>query len=380
MSGVNGWLSRQRKSDLLELAEVLGLKNTEGLRKTDLELAIDEKLSEHATHYQADPRFADYFRSRARAGGSPIKKETGTALDLKPSRRRVPVKTIEEAPAVAADEETASAASEEEPASDAPLSAQAAQADSAMSTALARTPARALALASRLSLPATPADVAQAVDRGTVAVRSRVSELYQQSGLTEATQSTREFLSTVHSVVSAIALFELYHLRREVLPDRYAFAIPAIAFLGTPTYPVYLPDVFALLTAAFWGPALTWLTTSVLLPSLAGYFFNLGIGAASSPVPTRPGGKRSPGRHAAAAAAPPQQQPQTEYAVDPLMFSIAKAIVTYVVYAQGVTLGGLIGEESVARINSALYSGWKGVLVGTAVSGVTAVYDAVLRK
>ncbi|KAL1837947.1 hypothetical protein VTJ49DRAFT_3242 [Mycothermus thermophilus] len=343
--------------------------STEGFRKTDLELAIDEELSEHASRYQSDPRFADYFRSRARAGGSPIKKETGTALDVKPSRRRAPVKPVEEV--VAAEEETASAASEEEEQTpDAPLQAQAAQVASATSTALAHTPGRALALASRLSLPATPADVAQAVDRGTIAVRSRVSELYQQSGLTEATQTTREFLSTVHSVVSAIALFELYYLRREVLPDRYAFSIPAISFLGTPTYPVFLPDVFALLTAAFWGPALTWLTTSVLLPSLAGYFFNLGVGAASS-SPSKPG-KRSPGRPAAGQ--------QAEYAVDPLMFSIAKAIVTYVVYAQGVTFGGLISEISVIRINNALYSGWKGVLVGTAVSGVTAVYDAVLRK
>jgi hypothetical protein len=65
------------------------------LRKTELELAIDEYLSENASRYQLDPRFQDYFKSRARAGGSPIKKETLAAPDLKVSRRRAP-KPVEE--------------------------------------------------------------------------------------------------------------------------------------------------------------------------------------------------------------------------------------------------------------------------------------------
>jgi hypothetical protein len=167
-------------------------------------------------------------------------------------------------------------------------------------------------------------------------------------------------------VVSAIALFELYRLRQEVLPDRYAFTVPAVGLLGTPDYPVHLPDMFALVTAGFWVPALTWALTSVILPSLGGYFFNLSSAAQQSPA----GRGRKPvsgGAH------------QVEYAVDPVMFSIVKAVVTYVVYAQGVTFG-VIDPVAVSRINSALYSGWKGVLVGTAVSGLTAVYDAVLRK
>jgi hypothetical protein len=223
-------------------------------------------------------------------------------------------------------------------------------------------------MAARLQLPATPADVAQAVDRSTVAVRARVASLYQESGTTEAIETTREWLSTVHSVVSAIALFELYRLRQEVLPDRYAFTVPALSFLGTPDYPVHLPDMFALVTAGFWVPALTWAVTSVILPSLGGYFFNLSGAAAHHQPGSGRGGRRSSSGNQ-----------QVAYAVDPVMFSIVKAIVTYVVYAQGVTFG-IINPDAVGRINSALYSGWRGVLVGTAVSGLTAVYDAVLRK
>jgi len=281
---------------------------------------------------------------------------------------------------VADEDEEASQEEEHQTSSTQLIQAQAARvasdAASAASTALAQTPGRALSLASRITnLPATPADVAQAVESGTVAVRERVSTLYKHSGIVEATETTREWLSTVHSVVSAIALFELYKLRQEILPDRYAFTIPAIRALHTSDYPVHLPDMFALVTASFWGPAITWAVTSVLLPSLAGYFFNLSLGAAAQ----RAGAVRQfgSGRRSGSGSVPPGQ---VEYVVDPVMFSIAKAVVTYVVYAQGVTFGGLISPESVARINSALYSGWRGVLVGTAVSGLTAVYDAVLRK
>ena len=53
---------------------------------------------------------------------------------------------------------------------------------------------------------------------------------------------------------------------------------------------------------------------------------------------------------------------------------------SYVVYAQGVTFYGLVDETSIARINGALYGGWKGVLVGSAITGLTSLYDAILRK
>ncbi|KAH6627037.1 hypothetical protein B0J18DRAFT_157741 [Chaetomium sp. MPI-SDFR-AT-0129] len=378
MSG-NGWLARQRKGDLVDIAQSLGLKDYENFRKTDLELAIDEYLSDNTTRYQSDPKFLDYFKSRARAGGSPIKKEIP---DLKPtSRRRAPKQVEEITPAAEEEDEEEDEEEEEEKevADDneqtALTTATQAAADAAQSTstALTRTPGRVLAATARLQLPATPADVARAVDRGTVALRAQATSLLERSRLGEGTQLTREWLSTVHSVVSAIALFELYYLRPEVLPDRYAFTVPAVPALGTPDYPVHLPDMFALVTASFWAPALTWALTSVFLPSLAGYFFNLS-GAAATPSHKAPGVRTRRSTAATAAAE------QVEYAVDPVVFSIAKAVVTYVVYAQGVTFGGLIDPTSVSRINGALYSGWRGVLAGTAVSGLTAVYDAVLRK
>lgn len=194
-------------------------------------------------------------------------------------------------------------------------------------------------------------------------MRQRVASIYQDSGVNEAAHATRESLSTVTSILFTVAAFELYFLRREVLADTYAFTIPAISFLGTNDYPVHIPDMFLLLTSSFWSPTLLWLATSLVIPATFGYFYNLSV--ANQPAPGR-------GRRPSA--------PTPDYIVDPLTFSIVKALVSYVVYAQGVTFYGLVDETSIARINGALYGGWKGVLVGSAITGLTSLYDAILRK
>ena len=133
------------------------------------------------------------------------------------------------------------------------------------STAVARTPARSLSqVAARIPLPATPADVANAFDRSTVAMRKRVTSMYQETGISDASSATRETLSTVTSVLFVVTAFELYYIRPEILANRYAFTIPAIGIIGTSDFPVYLPDMFLILTASFWSPALTWALTSVV--------------------------------------------------------------------------------------------------------------------
>lgn len=225
---------------------------------------------------------------------------------------------------------------------------------------ISATPGRALTLARRIPLPASPADVARVVDERTVAIRDRVATLYEESGVKEVAYNTRDTLSTVTSILFCISGFEMYHLRKEILPDRYAFTIPAIRALRTPDYAVEVPDMFQLLTGSFWSPALLWALTSLVIPAFFGFYFNLNAAHARS----------GPGKKSRA----------SELVVDPLMFSIAKALVTYVVYQQGVTFGGWIDPVSVARINSAIYGGWKGVITGACISGIASFYDAVLRR
>ncbi|TDZ53926.1 hypothetical protein CTRI78_v006731 [Colletotrichum trifolii] len=346
MSGANAWLSRQRKSDLVELAELTGLTGYENQKKADLEVTLDEYLAENATKFSTEPKLVPYYNSRAKAAGSPVKREAPGSLTelVKSTRRSRTTRLIEETQPEPEESESSSP----EPAAE--------------STALElRTPARNLLLASRIPLLATPADVAEAVDRHTVALRERATELYDQSGISEGTHAVRTSLSTVTSILFTVAAFEAWNLRAEVLPLRYAFTIPAIPALGTDFYPVYVPDAFLFVTSSFWSPVILWTLTSVLVPSLFGYFYNLS--AASHPQPRgRPRGAT------------------VEYNVDPVVFSIVKALISFVVYGQKVTFGGWINENSIDRINGALYGEWKGIVTGAAITGLVSLYDAVLKK
>ncbi|KAG5932610.1 hypothetical protein E4U60_005108 [Claviceps pazoutovae] len=345
---INSWLRAQRKPELLDLAYNIGLKQYESLKKVELEIALDEFIAENAVRLAHRPDLTSYFNSRSKALGSPVKKERETVKEeierpLKIAKRRV-TKAVEDL----ISEDRSSMDTNE---------------DQGNTTALARTPARSFSqVAARIPLPATPADVAQAFDRSAVALRKRVTSVYQDTGLTEASYATRETLSTVTSILFIVSAFELFFIRPEILANRYAFTIPAIGLLRTSDYPVYLPDMFLLLTASFWSPALTWALTSVVLPSIAGYFFNLS-------ATNHPAGVRTRARAAA-----------HDPVVDTLTFSIAKALVSYVVYGQGGTLGGLLSETSILRLDRAVYGGYKGILVGTAITGITSIYEAVLRK
>ncbi|KAJ4166734.1 hypothetical protein NW754_016660 [Fusarium falciforme] len=347
----NSWLKTKKKPELAQLAQQFGLQDIAGSKKDDLGLALDTYLSENSSRYLADPELAGYFNSRSKALGSPVKREVmrdEADKPLKVSRRRTTKLSEEITP-------------ESDDASPQAASPQAAS-PQAISTALVETPGRALSqVAARIPLPATPADVALAVDRSTSAVRQRVSSMYEESGITEVSHATRDTLSTVTSVLFCVAAWELWNVRREVLSNIYAFTIPAIQFLGTSDYPVYVPDMFLLLSSSFWSPTLTWIFTSVAVPSFMGYFFNL---SATSTPPTR-------GRLRSNTA---------EYVVDPLTFSIVKALISFVVYGQGVNFGGLLNDMSIVRLNNAIYGGYKGILTGTAITGLMSIYDAVLRK
>ncbi|KAH0498928.1 hypothetical protein TgHK011_006154 [Trichoderma gracile] len=353
----NSWLRAQRKSDLVELAESVGFKNYDGLKKTELESALDDFIAGNSSRFSSRSDLSGYFNSRTKAMGSPVKRESKEPKEAKEPKesKEQPLKEELEKTLKTAKRRVTKAAED--------IMSTDADDVRAASTALIQTPARSLSqVASRISLPATPADVAQAVDRSTLAVRRHVSSFYQDSGISEASNATRETLSNVTSILLCVSAFELWHIRPEVLANRYAFTVPAIEFLGTSDHPVYLPDMFLLLTASFWSPALTWAFTSFILPSLFGYFFNLSAANTPSGLKTRS-----------------RAQPQ-ETVVDPLTYSITKALVSYLVYGQGVTFGGLLSETAIERLNGAVYGGYKGVITGTAITGLLSIYDAVLKK
>ncbi|KAL1835278.1 hypothetical protein VTK73DRAFT_5842 [Phialemonium thermophilum] len=81
----NSWLQRQRKSDLVEIAQNIGLQEYENLKKSELEAQLDDYLSENSARFSSDSKLSGYYTSRARMAGSPVKKE---APELKVSKRR----------------------------------------------------------------------------------------------------------------------------------------------------------------------------------------------------------------------------------------------------------------------------------------------------
>ncbi|RFU25289.1 hypothetical protein B7463_g11045, partial [Scytalidium lignicola] len=345
MSGVSTWLQKQRKSDLVELADSVGLTDYDGMKKQELEAALDSYLTKNSAQFSSDTRLTPFYKRRADT--SPIKKEpSSTASEIvetkiRPAKRRV-TKVAEE---IANTIQNATDDSEAE------LAARS-------RNAITRTPRAALSFASSVPLPPSPSEVAEAIDRQTQVMRSRVSRAYKEMGLAETAETTRETLSSIVAVQGLIIAFELYNLRKEILADRYVFTIPTIPFLKTSPYPVLVPDLFLLLTSSFWGPATLWGFTSFFIPLAASYFFNL----TSKPKP-----KSSHSTH-------------FNYEFDPFTFNIVKALLTFVVYGQGATFNGLVNSGDVDRINSAIYGGWQGVIVGSAIGVLTTIYEAIAKK
>ncbi|KAM3075206.1 hypothetical protein ACMFMF_005884 [Clarireedia jacksonii] len=334
MSGVSNWIKAQRKAELMELADSIGLQYYEGVKKTELEVALEDYLVENAARLGGDTRLQPYYQRRS--AGSPVKKEPLSILsdiDSKRSLRRR-TKLMEEVPDV---NETQTYVL---------LGAKA---------PLTRTPrTSALAVAQRVPLPPSPAIVADVIDRRTAVLRSKVDTFWKELGVVEKIENTRETVSNVAALEFLLVLSEVLQLQPELLANKYAFTIPALSFLHTSAYPVKIPDLFLLLTSSFWGPFTIWILTSLLIPSFVAYFFNL--------------------------TSMPTTRSHTRYFIDPLTFNIVKGLLTFVIYGQDATLGGLVDPKHVARINSAFYGGYHSVLVGAGVGILFTMYDAVLKK
>ena len=70
----------------------------ESFKKSELEVALDEYLTENSSRFSSDPKVAPYYTSRTKSSGSPIKKDVDAPLEkLKVPRRRA-TKVPEETP------------------------------------------------------------------------------------------------------------------------------------------------------------------------------------------------------------------------------------------------------------------------------------------
>jgi hypothetical protein len=192
---------------------------------------------------------------------------------------------------------------------------------------------------------------------------SKLSAAWKKSGLTELADYVREMLSSVHGIEIVVALLEAYALQKQTLPWTTTVKIPPIKIFWMDQETVVpLPNLFEILTARFWSTSLLWLLTSVMLPSLFGYFFNLTLTGRSHGPATRHSVKKP------------------THKIDPLTFNVVKALVSWLVYSQGIRFGGFIANETVDRVNGAVFGGYQGIVIGSAIGATASLYDAILKK
>ncbi|KAF2842609.1 hypothetical protein M501DRAFT_924955 [Patellaria atrata CBS 101060] len=321
---MSSWLHRQRKGDLVELAKQAGVSDYDGLLKDELVSVLDEHLRANSSSLSSNAAFNDFYRT-----ASPVKKERAASTTSGPDvpKKRRTTKVKDEIEAIISGDDTP------------------------IQNLVARTP-RLQRIAQSVPLPASPAEVADVIDRQTTIAKEKISSAYAKLGVTENIESVRESLSSVVGVELLVLGLEYYGLQKETLPWRYAFDFPAIGFLGTNSHPVSIPDFFLLVTSFFWAPTSLWAATSILLPALAAYFINFTLNGKSRSV----------------------------YQADPLTFNVAKALITWLVYSQGAQFAGLVSPETAARVNAAVPGGYTGVLIGSGVGALASIYEAVLKR
>jgi len=143
------------------------------------------------------------------------------------------------------------------------------------------------------------------------------------------------------------------------MPLRYLTTISPLPVVGS--LAIKVPDLFALLTYAFWGPVELWVGTSVVAPVVAGWVVNFRRGEGGRAEGGSEEGGRDGGRGEG-------------WRVDPLVFSLVKGLVVWVVYARK----GL-GGESRAVVEEGVPGGVVGMLVGAGVGGIVSLWEGAGR-
>jgi len=169
----------------------------------------------------------------------------------------------------------------------------------------------------------------------------------------------RELASTVVGVETAVLLLEGFCLQRRMIPWRYAGELAASRTVGTPSFAVFLPDFFVLLTDIYWSTTLLWLFSSFLIPLAASWLFNLTL--------------RPVVRHGVT-----EIKPRMRF--DPMTFNVIKALLAWLVFSRGTRYFGLFSDETVDLVTQGMPAGYSGVMIGAFVGILASLYDAAQRR
>lgn len=210
-------------------------------------------------------------------------------------------------------------------------------------------------------LPPSPADVADDVEVAARRFYSGLADAWENSGITEITDNIRDKCSSVLAIQATWLAIEAFGLQNKILPRKFFFDIPSIHLgrrFATPSYAIKIPDLFEILTAKFWSTSLLWAATSIFVPLLFSYFYNLSV--------------RDVKRHG-------NRVTVARYGFDPLIFNLVKAILAWTVYGQGYTFG-VLDKSVVYSVNHAILGGYHTILIGSYVGIIVSLYDAAQRK
>jgi hypothetical protein len=180
--------------------------------------------------------------------------------------------------------------------------------------------------------------------------------------IAEGADAVRDWASSPFAITVLALCLEAYYLRQAVMPFKH-FA--NASFTKTGKQSISVPDIFVLLEASFWATSSLWTATSVVIPLTLAYFINI-------PLKTAPAHNYGTRRATA--------QASTENQFDPFVYFIAKALISYLVYADHVQFFGLVSNFTISTVNEKVHGGYASVLTSSAIGAAISLYEAVLRK
>lgn len=208
-----------------------------------------------------------------------------------------------------------------------------------------------------MPLPPSPAVVTDVIEEQTARISEGMNKLWNSSHIMDVLYQARVELSSVTGVHFTILLLESFALHYATVPWNFAGEVPSL--FGFPSFPIFLPDLFVLLTHHYWAPSLLWATMSFWLPLATGWLFNLSLKL-----------KKRDGYEAW----------QPKYRIDPLTFSIAKALLSWMVYYKGNRLYGTFSDETVQTLELAMPYGYSGAMAAAYIGIATSVWDGIQGK
>ncbi|PSK37281.1 hypothetical protein B9Z65_2023 [Elsinoe australis] len=341
------WLGRQKKAELNALAERAGLDDVEGLRKDELASVLDEHFQKNATRLSGDAAFKEYY-----GRSSPAKRASGASTSAAAATSEGEIKLKKKRAAKVKEETDASDGAS--PSSPGPAVTPA----PARTLAPTRTPSAATHGILK-TIPPSPAVITDAIEVQTRKFSTSLDKMLVRANARDYLNDTRELLSSVVGVETVVLLLEGFSLQRQLIPFRHGFTFPAVDALGTNSYPVYLPDFFIILTDVFWSATTFWSLMSFWLPLLISWLFNLTM------RPISKGGVT---------------YIKPKWRCDPLTFNVAKALIAWLTFSQGVRFFGVYSDETVFAVERSMPAGNTGVMIGAFIGGLASLYDAAQRK